>query len=276
MLKTDACNGTLSAEEAKKLFFEHWDFLTRLARKRFPNDVDMGDQAMSYVLDKLEEQEWQRIRTWDGKGSFATFLGVLVSRQMTDFVRSRFGYLRPPVWLKEKKDPAWQQAFKMFAVAKLERQEAIESLCATLSHMNRDKVEEIVNVVYAKCTKQARFSEGNIGIELVEEVPSPDDEMQEALNNKQLIEVLLEFIQSEADTTDDLNDENIKELLSRLRTQLDMSDEDRLLLRLRFCEGLKVNEISQRLHLKGNLYKRINGLIENLKSACQQCGLVVS
>ena len=108
------------------------------------------------------------------------------------------------------------------------------------------------------------------------QTPSPDDEMQEALNNKQLIEVLLEFIQSEADTTDDLNDENIKELLSRLRTQLDMSDEDRLLLRLRFCEGLKVNEISQRLHLKGNLYKRINGLIENLKSACQQCGLVVS
>ena len=266
-------NNTLTSETAKELVFDHWNFMTSLARKRFPNDNDMGDQALSYVLDKLEEQEWQRVIGWDGCGSFATFLAVLVTRLMTDFVRMKFGYHRPPTWIKDKKDADWERTFKLCTVDKYERREAIELLCSGTSEMSREAIEEMVNTVYSKCTKQARFSEGNITIDQIEESSSEDDGMQDFINNKQLLEVLLEYIQSDVSTTDTLVDDTTKDLLSNLKLHISMSDEDRLLLRLRFCEGLKINEISKMLHLESNLYKRINGLIDNLRNACQQCGL---
>jgi len=267
-------NNTLTSETAKTLVFDHWNFMTRLALKRFPNDNDMGDQALSYVLDKLEEQEWQRVIGWDGCGSFATFLAVLVTRLMTDFVRMKFGYHRPPTWIKEKQDVLWQRAFKLCTVDKYERREAIETLCSSTSEMSREEIEEMVSTVYSKCTKQARFSEGNIDIDQVEESSSEDDDgIQENISNKQLLEVLLEYIQADSSQVDTLVDDSIKDLLSHLKESINMSDEDRLLLRLRFCEGLKVNEISKMLHLESNLYKRINGLIEDLRNACHQCGL---
>ena len=269
-------SNTLTSEVAKNLVFDHWNFMISLTRKRFPNDTDMGDQALSYVLDKLEEQEWQRIRGWDGCGSFATFLAVLATRLMTDFVRSKFGYHRPPAWLREKKGILWEKAFRLCTVEKYERREAIEVLYSEVSEMSRDALEEIVNTVYSKCTKQARFSEGNIGIDQIEESPSKDDDMRDKINNKQLIEVLVEYIDSDINNVDTLVDDTIRDLLGHLKLHLNMTDEDRLLLRLRFCEGLKIKEISQMLHLEGNPYKRINGLIDDLRNACQQCGLVAA
>jgi DNA-directed RNA polymerase specialized sigma subunit len=269
---------TLSSEIAKNLVFDHWNFLTSLARKRFPNDNDLGDQALSYVLDKLEEDDWQRVRGWDGCGSFATFVAVLASRLMTDFVRSRFGYHRPPTWLQEKKDVVWKKAYKLYAVDKYERREAIEVLHSNFSEMTRIKIEEIVNTVYSKCTKQARFSEGNIGIDQIVESSSMDNTMPEniEINNKQLIEVLVEFIQSSEDTIETIADDSVKGLLNHLQSHISMSDEDRLLLRLRFCEGLQIKEITQMLHIDGNPYKRINRLIDDLRNACQQSGLVAA
>ncbi len=269
-------SNALTSEAAKNLVFDHWNFMTSLARKRFPNDNDLGDHALSYVLDKLEELEWQRIRGWDGCGSFATFLAVLTTRLMTDFVRSRFGYHRPPAWLKEKKDALWNKAFKLCTVDKYERREAIEILRSDASEIDTEALEEIVNTVYSKCLKQARFSEGNIGIDQVEESASEEEDMQDKVNNKQLIEVLVEYIQSDDSTTNASADDTIRNLLSHLQSHINMSDEDRLLLRLRFCEGLKINEISQMLHLESNPYKRINGLVEELRNACQQCGLVAA
>jgi len=267
-------SNTLTSELAKNLVFDHWNFMANLARKRFPNDNDMGDQALNYVLDKLEELEWQRIRGWGGNGNFATFLAVLTTRLMTDFVRSKFGYLRPPAWLMEKQDVLWQKAVKLCTIEKYERREAIEFLYSDASEMSRDALEEIVNTVYSKCIKQARFSEGNICIDQIEELPAMDDDKQDKINNKQLIEVLVEYIQSDISIVDTVVDETIKELLNHLKAHIKMSDKDRLLLRLRFCEGLKINEISQMLNLDGNPYKRINRLIDDLKNACQQCGLV--
>ncbi len=266
---------TLTSDSAKDLVFEHWNFLTSLARKRFPGDNDLGDQALSYVLDKLEEQNWQRVRCWDGCGSLATFLAVLAGRLMTDFVRSRFGYNRPPVWLQEKKDVVWRKAYKLYAVDKYERREAIEVLYADVAEGSRETVEEIVNTVYSKCTQQARFSEGNVEIDQIVESAAEDGEISDdVIDNKQLIEVLLEYIQSGDSPAETVVDKSINDLLTHLKLHIKMSDEDRLLLRLRFCEGLKVKEISQMLHLEGNPYKRINGLIDDLRRACQKSGFV--
>ncbi|MEE9345630.1 MAG: hypothetical protein V3U88_08485 [Methylococcales bacterium] len=269
---------TLTSEAAKKLFFEHWNFLQSLASKRFPNDSAMGEQALNYVLDKLEEHDWKRVKCWDNNSSFATFIAVFATRLITDFVRLKFGYHRPPAWLLKKQEDEWKKAFKLCTVDKYERREALEILYSEASTMNRSEIEDIVNTVYSKCNKQARFSEGNLALDQIIEPLSKDNPASEQSNiyNKQLIEVLIEFIQSDEVSFKAIADDTLKDVLNHLKSHINMSDEDRLLLRLRFCEGLKIKEISQILDLEGNLYKRINGLIDDLRRACQQSGLIAA
>jgi hypothetical protein len=267
----------LTADTAKNLVFEHWVFLTDLAYKRFPNDTEMSGQALSFVLYKLKEQDWKRIRDWDGQGSFTTFLAVLGARQMTGFVSSRFGCYRPPVWLQQKNDPLWDKAFRLFAVEKYHRSEALEALFADTSKMNLDDLEEIVDTVYSKCTNQARFSEDDVVIDHIGALVTVDAGLADtAFNNNRLIEILMECIQSEVTSIDAITDNRVRDLLSYLKNQIDISDEDRLILRLKFCEGLKIKEIIQKLHLEGGVYLRINALLDDLKRACQQDGVIIT
>lgn len=66
----------------------------------------------------------------------------------------------------------------------------------------------------------------------------------------------------------------ISELLARLKVCLHLSEEDRLLLKLRYQEGLKMAAIVQLLNLQGDPYKHLNKLIAQLRKACQEVGLL--
>ncbi|MEE9411478.1 MAG: hypothetical protein V3V22_00355 [Methylococcales bacterium] len=261
-------NSIFTADAAKNLVFDHWDFLSKLAGKRFPEDTEMSDQALSFVLYKLEEEDWQRIRSWDGHGSFENYLAVVSMRQMTDFVRSRFLCHRPPAWLQEKKDAVWQKAFRLYAVEKYQYNEALEALYSSHSEMSLDDLEEVVNTVYSKCADQTKFSEDDFSFNQVEALVTVDADLPDTLNNR-LIEILMEYIQSDTAAIDTISNSKINHLLSRLKLHTNMSDEDRLILRLKFCEGLKVREIGQKLNLEDGVYLRINALLDDIKSAFQ-------
>jgi DNA-directed RNA polymerase specialized sigma24 family protein len=256
---------TLTADIAKIMVYDHWGFLTNLACTRFPDDAEISDQSLSFVLYRFEEQAWQRIREWDGSGSFKTFLAVLASRQITDFVRSRFGCHRPPAWLQQKKDAIWQKTFRLYTVEKYKRKQAIEVLVDDNSEMSRDQLEEIVNTVYSKCSNQALFDMTDTMANHKVALPSVDSDTPD---NNQLTEVLVEYIQSNHSSTNTITDNTTKDLLNHLKLQISCSDEDRLLLRLKFCEGLPAKQISQMLHFQGSLNTRMNVLIDDFRSVC--------
>jgi hypothetical protein len=62
-------------------------------------------------------------------------------------------------------------------------------------------------------------------------------------------------------------------LLERLDRYIHLSEEDQLLLRLRYLKGLKMNTIVALLGLKGDGYKRVRKITEQLRFALQQAGL---
>ena len=118
--------------------------------------------------------------------------------------------------------------------------------------MCRDQLEEIVNTVYSKCSNQALFdmvdtlaNHHTVALPAVES-DTPD--------NNQLTEVLVEYIQSTHSSTNTITDRTIKGVLNNLKFKISCSDEDRLLLRLRFCEGLPMKQISQMLHLQASIH----------------------
>ena len=98
--------------EPSELFFQHWDLLGRLARKRFP-DVSLADEALNFVQDRLQAGDWSRIRAFRGKSSFATYIGHVANRLLEDFSRSKFGRSRPPGWIVAL-GAFWEQVYPVW------------------------------------------------------------------------------------------------------------------------------------------------------------------
>ena len=68
----------------------------------------------------------------------------------------------------------------------------------------------------------------------------------------------------------------VGELVERLRTNVSLTDQDRLLLRLRYLNGMKMTEIVKLLDLQGDPYKRYHKLLAHLRRACQEAGLIAA
>lgn len=266
-----AFSSPLAEETARKLVFDHWDFLQHLARRRFPNDFNTAHLALDHVLEKLQEQGWQRVRTWTGQGKFATFLAVLATRLMTDYVRKIYGHQRPPKWLTEQADPIWREAYRVLILERFERQEAIELLKTHYPHLLPESIHEVVAKVIALCPPKHRYQDSHeVAIDEIAEPGSwelsPETEIEP--KPQELSEALEGYIMGEVPEPPEA-----KSLLEKLQPHLKLSDEDRLLLRLHYCEGLKITQIAELLHLKGDPYKRLNKILKSLHTACEQAGL---
>ncbi len=74
--------------------FPHLD---ALARRRFPADPTLAEEAFNAVLDALSRDNWSRLGRFDGRGSAEGYLIRTFSHALEDFARQRFGRPRPPV-----------------------------------------------------------------------------------------------------------------------------------------------------------------------------------
>jgi hypothetical protein len=267
-------NLPLDEENAKQLVFDQWKFLSRLAERRFPKDDSMAQEALLFVLEKLETGQWKRVRAWEGQGAFHTFLAVLTARLMTDYTRSKYGHHRTPTWINRKNDTAWTKAYQLIIFQNYSRLDAIEILSASYRERQRWYFEEMVATILAKNNRPARVIESQIPIDAVEDTSSysvPEESFK--ISEKTLLEAVIEYL-SNGEESLDQEDHEVQRLLSLLNIELSMSEEDKLLLKMRYCDGMTISAITKALNLKGDIYKRINKLIRHLTNACTQMGVL--
>ncbi len=261
----------LTAEAAKKLVFAHWNFLQRLAMRRFPNDDNTAHLALDHVLERLQEEGWRRIRSWEGQGKFATFLGVLAGRLMTDYIRKVYGHQRSPKWLGEKDDPIWMEAYRTLILDRFERQEAIGLLETRHPETDPETIRRIVSEVLGRCPARNRYRDSHsVALddiaEPVSQTLTPEAELEP--KPRELLEALDGYIRGEARLP-----KEARALLEKLQPHLHLSAEERLFLRLRYCEGLKMTQIARLLHIKGDPYKRLRKILDRVHTACEAAGI---
>ncbi len=268
-------NLPLNENDAKQLVFDQWKFLSRLAERRFPNDDSMAQGALLFVLEKLESDQWKRVRAWQGQGAFHTFLAVLTARLMTDYTRSKYGHHRTPTWINKKNDTAWTKAYQLIVFQNYSRQDAVEILA--VSYRGREKwyFEEMVATILANNNRPVRAIESQVPIDAVEDTSCSFDSPEQAskISDKELLEAIIGYLNNTEDSQEEENQE-VHRLLSLLNIELSMSEEDKLLLKMRYCDGMTIAAITKALHLKGDVYKRINKLIRHLTNACTQLGVL--
>lgn len=261
----------LTPEEAKAKVLDHWHQLDTLARRRFPKDQKLAHEGLLYVLKHLEAEDWRRVRTCHALGQFLPFLSTLAARLLMDFSRAKFGHIRRPVWLADKQDPLWDTAYRLLMVERWSRHEAIEQILLSSPERERWFIDEVVSTIRTRCSDVPSpvTQPTNAGLEQADERGGPDTELM--IQDKEMVEALQGYLQGEGDSDAPVS-VRVSELLARLRGFLHLTEEDRLLLRLRYRDGLTIPAIVRLLHLEGDPYKRINKLIAQLRKACQRAG----
>jgi RNA polymerase sigma factor (sigma-70 family) len=84
-------------EEAWSAFVDQHALLLLHVARVVDGREDGGMDAFTFVLEKLREEDFRRLRQWqdDGRSQLSTWLVVVARRLCLDFVRHRDGRLRP-------------------------------------------------------------------------------------------------------------------------------------------------------------------------------------
>lgn len=258
---------------AKAAVWEHWEDLRRFCQQRFRDKSVLAEEALNYVLDALATDEWGRVRAWRGPGTLLTFLLVMARRLTTDFERQKYGHVREPKWLHEKSDPVWHAAYRLLIVQQYAVHEAVEILMSDASR-ERGFVDEVVRTVQARCNRLSVRETSSQAINPDDDAlpargPSPLEELIEKEEDR-LAAVLSEFV---AGGSAAHLDDDVRELLARLKPYLELSAEDCMFLKLH-CDGIKMSVIAQLLHLRGDPYKRLRRLLHKIERACKEAGIL--
>lgn len=272
--KNNVVSLPLSPGQAKERVLAHWDYLDRLCKQRFPHNSNLAHEGLLFILEQFEKDDWRRIRTWQGKGRFSTYVTTLSSRLLTDFQRKKQGHIRLPTWLKEKSDPIWAGAYQLLNVEGLPRQEVINKLQTIYPHRESWFIDEVVISVIGNCDIHLRAVEQTVDCEVMESVGSADysPETELSTNEEAISAVLWQLLQNESDL-EQASNQQVSELTARLKPHLQLDENDLLLLRLRFVDGLKVTKIAQLMNFGGDPYKRLNKILDSLRKSFRQANM---
>lgn len=279
----------------KKKVFDHWELLREVARKKFPAHnreqlSSLADEGLSYVLNKLEEDHWLRIREYRGQSSFERYLAQVAQRLLGDFTRQKFGRLRVPEKLK-RLGPLWERAYKKLCWERLPVTAVIEDLRNT-SDQKSDPIAfwEIVSAIRAKIihcgalfTSQILQSESDFPdsidvkkfMESAAQTPSIEDAAT-ADQHARLLKVIADWLSPDriAEPNHNPDDSPLAVTLQKFVESLQLTDEEQLLLRLVFHEGKEVAEAGQELGLNQNqTHGRLRRLLARIRSALESAGL---
>ncbi|MCG8316076.1 MAG: hypothetical protein MI976_22920 [Pseudomonadales bacterium] len=272
----------LSPAQAKEQVLAHWDYLDRLCQRRFPNNCNLAHEGLLFIMEHFENDDWKRIRTWQGKGRFSTYLTTLGSRLLTDFQRKKQGHIRLPSWLQEKQDPIWVHTYQLLIVEGFNHQEVISKLQTTYPDKEDWFLEEIISTVRSRCDTRNNCLEPEVGIENIPDLgtTSAAPERSLAVDQEELTAVVWQLLQEQQSfqsSSEKLADKAIENRINvicrRLRPHLHLSSDDTLLLRLRFIDGYSMTKISQLMKLEGDPYKRLHKIIHGLRIAFQKSGI---
>ena len=282
-------NVAMSADEAKDRFMARLAQLDRLCRRQFPGNELLALEASQFVIDQLEKDDWSRIRAWPGKGAFGAFYHVVVKRLATDYWRIKFGHtLRKPAYLANQSDQLWHQAFQLLVIEKYDRREVVEMLVSVEPERSRGAIELAVQGVIANNRKNVMSKEPLTSLntepegEAVQAVtadrllPGPLEQLE--VNEDELLQaivsLLTESTEGDCSTQSASPDNRVAALSARLAATVRLNAEDRLFLRLLHVEGLSMQQVRQRLGLTGDLYKRRIRILEPVRRAFEELGLI--
>jgi RNA polymerase sigma factor (sigma-70 family) len=249
------------------------DFIQRIdqiAAKRFGTGA-LAEEAATYCLEYLSSDNWARCESYEGKAKITTFLYTLVANAVEEFSRKKFGRPRPPTWLKNLGD-TWVKLWRSLC---LERQ-LLPSIVDRFSDNDfRDKqcVEGAARLIKQRipdCGLAIKDAETQDDVDFfIDSNNSHCDQQQRDQHFIDQLGLLIHHLfDAKSLNTRDLNSEKLR----RLREALQLNDEQRIMLRMVYVDGLSKSACSRALGLPAHqVGRKLNTLLEQLNQVFSDC-----
>lgn len=262
----------------------------KLADRRF-GAGSLSEEASTYVIDYLSQDDWAKCKAFQGKSQIKTFLYSMAHNALEEFSRKRFGRPRPPVWLQELGE-LWVKLWRSLC---LERQAlpALIDRYITRGFREPAAVEQAARVIKARiptCGQSARDTELADDIDRLSDAQQAEEthcgSEQPHFENPFYAELLMmvkAVCHSEVHTADFkqdaavIHDERAARhgaKLDKLRAALKLNDQEKIMLRMIFVEGLSKSATSKALGLPAHQAGRaVNDALERISRAIAQCDI---
>jgi len=262
--------------------------INKLAERRF-GQSSLAEEAGTYVIDYLSNDDWDKCKSFQGKSQIKTFLYTLSNNALEEFSRKRFGRPRPPSWLKELGE-MW---IKLWRSLCLERQPlpALVDRFTQRDFREPKAVEQAARVIKARiptCGQSSRDTELADDIDRLSDARQAEENVcgseQPEFQNPFYAELMMmvkavctsdvsnaDFQQSAVDGIDQLAG-NQRSNLDALRRALALDDQEKIMLRMIFVEGLSKSATSKALGLPAHQAGRmVNEALERISHAIRKC-----
>jgi len=121
-----------------------------LARKRF-REEHLVLESVNFVLQRLEENDWEGVRKYAGRGSTKAYLSRVIQGLLHDFARKKFGRKQQPRWLLNAQPPFWRKVHRLLCLENLAVREGVEIVGEDVpGGRDNDTVREAITYIRSK------------------------------------------------------------------------------------------------------------------------------
>ena len=256
----------------KEQALAHWDQINRMALRRYPQ-AELAEEAALFVMERLAEDDWRRLRSFTGRSTFTTYLGAVTLRLLEDFSRQRFGRVKPPLWIR-RLGGIWLRLFRLLCQERYSPADAIAILC-TLQPSNAATVETATYQLLGEIPSCGEYHGEQTELNEETLLPNTDQECSaqehqyEEEERRQLFLSLGRVLFSNQPT------EQTPRLLERLAAVgASLPTKERLLLKLCYRDGVAVTEAGRMLGWnRFQVHGRLRRLLQRLRQDLVTAGL---
>ncbi len=260
-------------ENVKDKVLAEWELINRVSKKRFGETV-LAEEAALAVMDGLQAEDWRRVRAYSGKASFSSFIATLAIRLVEDFARSRFGRVRPPAWLNHLGN-MWKKLFTFLCLERLLPGEAVERIHQGGVTFSREEIEDAAYEILQRIPHcgsaqgfETEYQEGDAAKEKVEQTAQSATVAEEQQTDMLFTVLFCSILGVEKPKRFEAFVCKFDDL------QIQLKEEERLLLKLRFQDSLGVSAAGKMLGWnRFQTHGRLRRLLDKLRIEFDRVGL---
>jgi RNA polymerase sigma factor (sigma-70 family) len=229
------------------------DSVVRTIGRRHRLSADEQDELGASVRLKLVENDYEVLRKFEGRCQLRTYLVTVVQRHFLDARNSKWGKWRPSAQAR-RLGPMAVLLDQLTSRDHLSFDEAAQAVLAR--HADAVSLPELQNVLQQLPTRSSRRF---LSEEELEHVPASGPGASANVESR------------EHRQTGDRIERALSQTLSSL------AEEDRLILKLRFCDNVKLARIAELVGAPPKaFYRRVDDLMRTLKKALEAQGVSAS
>jgi len=261
---------THTLEFLKKYITDNQKLLEITVQKWFPDDPIKAEDALSFVYEKLLEDNARRLRLHDPKrgAKLETYFCVLVNRLIMRHLEQGKSRFREPKWLKKQDNFLWTLVYKKLCYEKLPKAQVVEYVKNSApGGRNSSVIEEAIWIIYEKFPncKEPKKREvlTDAGIEIDNRTPLQEEQIM----HYQQLEVVHAILNPlDHNNRNDSNKTGIRLIQEKLHHEFKPKTEEHLFLRMIYQDGLSVSKAGRQLGWNVNQASgRHRRLIEKLR-----------